>query len=45
MEQSNKTTHLIEAIRVLKELQSDGHTLVHKEIRKLVEELMRELTN
>lgn len=44
MEQSDKTTHLIEAIRVLKELQSDGQTMVHQEIRKLVEELMRELS-
>lgn len=43
MEQSDKTSKLIEAIRVLKELQSDGQTIVHKEIRKLVEELMREL--
>ena len=43
MEQMDKTTYLLEALRVLKELQSEGHTMVHKEIRKLVEELMREL--
>lgn len=43
MEQMDKTKYLIEAIRVLKELQSDGQTMVHREIRKLVEELMREL--
>lgn len=43
MKQSDKTMHLIEAIRVLMELQSDGQTMVHREIRKLVEELMREL--
>ena len=45
MEQSNKTTHLIEAIRVLKELQSEEHMMVHREIRKLVAELMQELSN
>lgn len=41
----DKTTHLIEAIRVLKELQSEEQMIVHKEIRKLVAELMQELSN
>lgn len=44
MEQMDRVSKLIEAIRVLKELQSEEHTLVNKEIRKLVEELMKELS-
>jgi len=44
VEQSNKTTHLIEAIRVLKELQDSGHMIVHKEIQNLVNELMQEMS-
>ena len=44
MEQSNKTTHLIEAIRDLKELQDSCHIIVHKEIQNLVNELMQEMS-
>ena len=40
----DKTTKIIEALRVLKELQDSGHMIVHKEIQSLVNELMQEMS-
>ena len=39
----DRTSQIIEAIRVLSELQDRGHTVVYQELRDLVAELMREI--